>query len=447
MSNHYNAPSLKTPGSFDGYDSVDEFSVQMAQTDDESMAMSDLGSVLGGVSIMGQRNNSIPTISGTSSGTRGPTDGQVAALQQVKSSEEEIYEDDNNTSYDATDCASFVNSELGISAGDVSAILFGGRSANYSGSPSKTGNYVNGMFGKGVSSGYDSNINTSHDDTIGDLFAKDDDASVADSILDPVLDSHLRIIGGKKKLGPLGDELSYAQDDSTAPPPLCAETAPAPVATDLHIDINTTMQDENFDEYGEGVHRGILPEWLSTSNSRMKSLLVVSSALIVGSLVMGVMALGANSNWWEFNESSGSDLPSFSSEANEELPLPLLMPTYKPSESPVKTLAPVSDETGESLPVVTTAEIISTMVRIIFHVILYLISNNHARVLQPTSFPSWQPTSTHPTMVPTKSPLLSPVAPVSTVNPVTNAPSISISPSTLAPVVPTMSEGLHVMII
>ena len=117
------------------------------------MAMSELGSVLGGVSIIGQRNNSMHINSGTSSGTtRGGTDGQVAALQQVKSSEEEIYEDDNNTSYDVSDCASFVNSELGISAGDVSAILFGGRSANYSGSPSKNGNYVNGMFGKGMSS-------------------------------------------------------------------------------------------------------------------------------------------------------------------------------------------------------------------------------------------------------------------------------------------------------
>ena len=369
MSNHFNAQPLKTAGSFDGYDSVDEFSVQMAQTDDESMAMSELGSVLGGVSIIGQRNNSMHINSGTSSGTtRGGTDGQVAALQQVKSSEEEIYEDDNNTSYDVSDCASFVNSELGISAGDVSAILFGGRSANYSGSPSKNGNYVNGMFGKGMSSGYDSNINTSHDDTIGDLFAKDDD-SVADSIIDPALDSHLQVTGSKKKLGPLGDELSYAQDDSTAPPPLCSEqSATAPAATDLHIDINMTMQDEELNEYEEGIHRGILPEWLSTSNSRMKSLLVVSSALIVGSLVMGVMALGANSNWWEFNETGGSDLPSFSSEVTEDLSLPVLMPTLEPSVAPVSTLAPASDETGESLPVVTTAEIISTMVRIISYV-------------------------------------------------------------------------------
>ena len=134
------------------------------------------------------------------------------------------------------------------------------------------------------------------------------------------------------------------------------------------------MQDEELNEYEEGIHRGILPEWLSTSNSRMKSLLVVSSALIVGSLVMGVMALGANSNWWEFNETGGSDLPSFSSEVTEDLSLPVLMPTLEPSLAPVSTFAPASDETGESLPVVTTAEIISTMVRITSYVALFYTS-------------------------------------------------------------------------
>jgi hypothetical protein len=351
-------------GSFDDYDSIDgEFSIQMAQTDDESMAMSELGSVLGGASVLGSQQPPRAPVATTAA--------HDAEIQPIKSSEDEIYEDDSNASnsYDMPeDCASFMNSELGISAGDVSAILFGGRSANYNqGGAAARGEYMNGLFGsnnRGYDSNLDSNVNTSVDDTIGDLFARDvvDDNTVMDSIIGATaLDDHLQIRANTTKLGPLGDELSYAQDDSTAPPapePLCAYNAP----TNLHVEIDVHDEDEMEEEE---VTRGILPVWLSTSNSRMKSLLVVSAALIVGSLVMAVVALGANSHWWAADESGkggGEGMASFSSEMNEdsrEINLfgePTMFPSFKPTQKKTEkpttrkpTKSPVLEETGETI--------------------------------------------------------------------------------------------------
>lgn len=438
--------NMRSGGSFDDYDSIDgEFSIQMAQTDDESMVMSELGSVLGGVSVVGNQRTVNPNYNRDSNnGTNhvppayGYDVAAAAEIQQIKSSEEEIYEDDTNTSYDASmpeDCASFMNSELGISAGDVSAILFGGRSANYQTSSATSEGYVNGLFGSNrVSSGYDSNLNTSQDDTIGDLFARDD-TSVMDSIIGPALDKHLQI-GKPKKLGPLGDELSYAQDDSTAPPIVPAYEKTEPVRPDLHLDMSAIMNDEGMLEEEE--QRGILPVWLSTSNSRTKSLLVVSAALIVGSLVMAIVALGANSKWFGAEEPNGAGPASFSEvdgdfrEINpfeEPTMVPSLKPSKKPSKKPTRrpTMAPVqtlSEETGESFVDVAATEATTTT----------------TEATKQTTITTAVVTTTAKT---TTSEITTQIASTEgTTAMATNAPTVSISPSTLAPIEsPTMSPS------
>jgi hypothetical protein len=331
--NTHNITTIKTTtmGSFDEYDSIEgEFSLQM-QTDDESMVMSELGSCLGGVSVDFRG----------SGGDRRTSDANDE-IQHVKS-EEEIYEDDTNTSYD--DCASFMNS-VGIPSGDVSAILFGGQSSGYN-APTTTGGYVQGLFGSHKTD--DSNLNTSQDDTVGDLFA--DAPSVMDSVLDRYLSDK------PKKLGPLGDELSYAQDDSTA--------AEKP---DLTVDIplvNDELLPLDNDTEEEEINTGILPLWLSSSNSRMKSMLVISAALIVGSLVMAVVALGANSHWWTDGSSSADGVAAYSSEMDErgisleETGVPSLRPSFKPTRRP--TPLPVSEETGEMIVDVSVTEATTLM--------------------------------------------------------------------------------------
>jgi len=301
-------------------------------TDDESMVMSELGSVLGGASMIGRTNN-------TATGYGAPYNNN-----------DEIYEDDDDT---PQDCASFINSEMGIPAGDVSAILFGGRSAAYQPTGAAS-NYVNGMY---ASSEYDSHMNTSvGEDTVADLFVKDidDDHTEVDSIINPSLDVLQMLPGTTMRLGPLGDELSYAQDESTANPPPLPVTKP-----DLHLDMHTIMIDHeqsNGEEEEEDIQKGILPLWISTSNSRTKSLLVVSAALIVGSLVMAVVAFGANSQWWMVDDSTGSGPASLSSEVNGEAgevsmfdELTVVPTLVKPSNKPsVITMTPVSDVTGEN---------------------------------------------------------------------------------------------------
>ena len=395
------------------------------------MVMSELGSVLGGVSLVGNQRgdvnrvetNRVPPAYGYHAST-----AAAAEIQQIKSSEEEIYEDDSNVSQDASmpeDCASFMNSELGISAGDVSAILFGGRSANYQSSTSE--GYVNGLFGSNqVSSGYDSNVNTSQDDTIGDLFARDD-TSVMDSIIGPSLENHLQI-GKSKKIGPLGDELSYAQDDSTAPPVVPAVEKSGPIGPELHLDMDVIMNDEAL-ENDEEEQRGILPVWLSTSNSRTKSLLVVSAALIVGSLVMAIVALGANSQWFGTDEPNGAGPSLISSEANEDFRGITVVPSLKPSEKPSKkptrlpTLAPVptvSDETGESFVDVAATEATTTTeaTEQTTTVVTTIAQATTSEIT--TQFVSTEGTTAM----------------------ATNAPTESIAPSTLAPIeTPTISPS------
>jgi hypothetical protein len=427
-------------GSFDDYDSIDgEFSIQMAQTDDESMAMSELGSVLGGVSVIDQQQRA-PAPFATSATNEAASinnatdtyDMNPSEIQQIKSSEDKIYEDDNNTSYDV-DCASFMNSELGITAGDVSAILFGGRSANYQQTQSTGGEYMNGLFVTGYDSNVESHVNTSVDDTVGDLLARDDgdDTTVMDSIIGPALETHLQ--KRPKKLGPLGDELSYAQDDSTAPP--APESLPYNEggARDLHVEID--MHDDEMEEEEE-VTRGILPVWLSTSNSRMKSLLVVSAALIVGSLVMAVVALGANSHWWSADESGkeAGGMASFSSEMNNgdsgEMKLfeePTMVPSFKPTQKQTKkptrkpTKSPVLEETGETPLTVVDTE--STEMDTATSETTSTSTTSEATTTTTVATDAPTATITPSTESPIESPTLMPSD--STLKPVTDSPTLS----------------------
>jgi hypothetical protein len=165
--------------------------------------------------------------------------------------------------------------------------------------------------------------------------------------------------GSAKKLGPLGDELSYAQSDTTGA---------TPHVGDLQLDIPPNPDHWHSGGYvakgedeleDEDEHHGMLPEWLSTSNLRMRSLLVVSAALIVGSLVMAVVALGANSDWWTTTEGGEEDSnrASFVFDVSENggdmVGEVTGVPSFAPSVLSLPTLEPisveaVSDETGEN---------------------------------------------------------------------------------------------------
>ncbi|KAL7516870.1 hypothetical protein ACHAWX_001844 [Stephanocyclus meneghinianus] len=369
MNDGTNALITLESGEFDDYDSIDgEFSIQMNKGDDDSdMAMSELGSTMGGVSVAGGAAVMVANVSGSEgrAGWIGHRDEE--RLRRIKSEDSDpIFEDDNNRSYDThAECASVMNSELGISAGDVSAVLFGGQSAAYHSGSEDRGNYA--MSGTFLASGLGGNINTSVDDTVGDLFARDDDTAM--STVHPyanLQDLQDMEEGTTKRLGPLGDEMSYAHETDTD---IVEKHAPS---GDLHL----PMEDADVlpDEMEEEQLRrsGILPEWLAASNSRMKSLLVVSAAMIVGSFVMAMVALVANS-WWANDKHANPNMESGLDAAltaqrggvsttvtSAGVPpwseVPSILPTMKPTKSPEKkSKAPVSIVTGEGSIPLTTA--------------------------------------------------------------------------------------------
>eukprot|EP00804_Cyclotella_cryptica_P010473 CCRYP_012301-RA/>CCRYP_012301-RA protein AED:0.18 eAED:0.18 QI:0/-1/0/1/-1/1/1/0/194 len=166
MNDGTNALITLESGEFDDYDSIDgEFSIQMNNKgdDDSDMVMSELGSMMGGVSVAGvaataaAMNGAAFAANAVESARNangdGGLDGNDEELRRIKSEDSDpIFEDDNNRSYDThADGASVVNSEMGISAGEVSAVLFGGRSDAYNGGSEGNGNYA--MSGMSLATG------------------------------------------------------------------------------------------------------------------------------------------------------------------------------------------------------------------------------------------------------------------------------------------------------
>ncbi|KAL3790408.1 hypothetical protein HJC23_013580 [Cyclotella cryptica] len=483
MNDGTNALITLESGEFDDYDSIDgEFSIQMNNKgdDDSDMVMSELGSMMGGVSVAGvaataaAMNGAAFAANAVESARNangdGGLDGNDEELRRIKSEDSDpIFEDDNNRSYDThADGASVVNSEMGISAGDVSAVLFGGRSDAYNGGSEGNGNYA--MSGMSLASGLSNNLNTSVDDTVGDLFARDDDTAV-DTLIPYANLQDLQAMeeGPKKRLGPLGDELSYAQDTDTD---IFEKHAPS-AGLQIHMNDDDSMLPDEIEEE-ELRQSGILPEWLSSSNPRMKSLIVISAAMIVGSFVMAVVALGANSRWWTNDSSANtgvssgldsaltaqrggvtSTVSSVGVSSWSEVPSmsPSLLKTKKPTTRPAKTTkAPVSMVTGENTGSLESDDLAATTTTTIAAVTMTeatttsttvetvapsntIMPSTLSPIVSPTISPSSDPVTRIPTLTPTINPSDPPTIPPSTRTPSaspSDAP-VTTAPTTLAP--------------
>lgn len=213
MNNGTNALMILKSEEFNNYDSIDgEFSIQINKGDNNSnMAMRELGSMMRGVSVTSWGEVMVAHILGSKGGTsRTGLNGHHnnERLWQIKLEDSDpTFEDSNNHSYDYhAGCSSIMNCKWGISMGDILAILLGGQSDAYNSGSEDWGNYV--LRGTFLASGLGGNHNTSFNDTMGDLFAWDDNSLM--STVRPYANLQDSLDMGEvliKWLGPFGDEL------------------------------------------------------------------------------------------------------------------------------------------------------------------------------------------------------------------------------------------------
>lgn len=172
------------------------------------------------------------------------------------------------------------------------------------------------------------------------------------------------------QLGPLGDELSYAAGN---------DTYNENFSGNYKEQFGYPLEDDESEE-GED-DEGLLPNWISSSSRRVKFVFVVSTALILGSLVMAIVVLGISYITGSTNsggssgsassvsvdrvgsfpgsvphdDNSGSDVVSGNpNDAQEMIPgetitaAPAKYPTFLPTATAVlETNAPVLSTTGE----------------------------------------------------------------------------------------------------
>ncbi|KAL7531350.1 hypothetical protein ACHAXR_005133 [Thalassiosira sp. AJA248-18] len=138
-----------------------------------------------------------------------------------------------------------------------------------------------------------------------------------------------------KQLGPLGDELSYAGD-----------------ANDNNQIYDGDDYSDDDDESQE--NEGLLPNWIAFSSQRAKVIFVASSALVLGSLVLAVVALGIS---YGTVGGGGNDGSASEIDRAEEAPSNVVpVVTFVPEPTKYPTVSPMIDllETASSAPVLST---------------------------------------------------------------------------------------------
>ena len=264
-------------GSFDEYDSIDgEFSIVAESDDVSSINMSELGSQLSGAA-----NDPPRGMSSAGFGGGGLRRGNSAV---------------NNANEFGQVC------DLVIDASDVSAILGVGGNQNEDDTVQQQS-----MVSEMPLPAETKNIEAER--TNNDFIDVDDQKR------------------SNVKLGPLGDELSYANHDDW----------------DLYSDIESEAENEGF-----------LPDWIYSSSNRMKTILVISAAVVVGGLALlivvsfGASGAGSNVNVIDSSVDRASETVKGMLESGST---PSIAPKDIPTLLPMTTitLSPVFSTTGETL--------------------------------------------------------------------------------------------------
>eukprot|EP00571_Detonula_confervacea_P012859 CAMPEP_0172303032 /NCGR_PEP_ID=MMETSP1058-20130122/4629_1 /TAXON_ID=83371 /ORGANISM="Detonula confervacea, Strain CCMP 353" /LENGTH=797 /DNA_ID=CAMNT_0013013711 /DNA_START=120 /DNA_END=2513 /DNA_ORIENTATION=+ len=310
-----------------------------------------------------------------------------------------------------------------------------------------------------------------------------------DAVFEKIAQKERSLRDEEKRFGPLGDELSYADAGNTA---AINNSNNYPV----YIENDDDSQDDYDSEEEEDEYDGILPNWIAFSGQRTKVVFVTSAALILGSLVLAIVAIGFSYGMTDGNNSNnnnggsepvaidqqveisvpGGDNDINATVANDTMVVPMVYPTFSPIASIVEaTGAPVLSTTGEevannnnSSPTtnspsfsLTTANDVSltssppTDGPTAIVTTAELTTASPAPTTSPASNPSSNPSSSRPTLQPASKPSFSPSRSVTTSPSLTKSsiptnvpsfqPTISLHPSSTHPsaipsVAPTASS-------
>eukprot|EP00579_Thalassiosira_antarctica_P014381 CAMPEP_0201940470 /NCGR_PEP_ID=MMETSP0903-20130614/45319_1 /ASSEMBLY_ACC=CAM_ASM_000552 /TAXON_ID=420261 /ORGANISM="Thalassiosira antarctica, Strain CCMP982" /LENGTH=288 /DNA_ID=CAMNT_0048482291 /DNA_START=174 /DNA_END=1036 /DNA_ORIENTATION=+ len=265
-------------GSFDDYDSIiDEFSIRRTDSDDvSSMHMSEMGGASVANAAAPQRSSGggaaqfVPASVHASAAAQYGTPPPAPRAMDASASSPQRSASTNNTNSDIqlgsdTDASGYYYhvGDLGIDASDVSAIL-GVASADPLDEESL-------LFAAAAAQPYSDLLPSV-------AAAKNNIGSV---------NRHSTQASRHTQLGPLGDVLSYATSNPS-------NNGNSHSHNDHHYGYGADNEYNSIDESEEEGedNDGLLPNWIAFSSQRAKFILVISTALILGSLVLAIVVLG-----------------------------------------------------------------------------------------------------------------------------------------------------------
>lgn len=242
--------------------------------------------------------------------------------------------------------------ELGIDASDVSAILGVYSSSNHISDRNSNATYYSTDASQGENGDVENNVSDVVMNGNSKGGSNSDDRTNQN-------ESRSKTV----KLGPLGDELSFAgnanddnnNDGDRTNQGNFAESAMEMVCNGKEFDKNNMSYDN--DEYHAEDEDGFLPNWIYKSSRKVKCLVVVSIALFMGCMVVAGVALAMANT--ENNSIGGDNIGSGRTAAiedgiteGEQVITPTLSPAMTKNIATISTIptkSPVLSTTGEAV--------------------------------------------------------------------------------------------------